>query len=72
MSSNEAGSSVQRAWRTASFCTSGECIQVAQRDGLIILRDSTRPDGITLRYADEEWRSFVRDIKAGGFDDLRC
>jgi hypothetical protein len=72
MPSNEAGSSVQPAWRTASFCTSGECIQVAQRDGLIILRDSTRPDGIRLRYADEEWRSFVRIIKAGGFDDLCC
>ena len=71
MSTNEAGRSVPPAWRTASFCTSGECVQIAQRDGLIILRDSTRPDGITLRYADEEWRSFVRNIKAGGFDHLR-
>jgi hypothetical protein len=71
MSSHEAGRSVQPAWRTASFCASGECVQVAQRDGLIILRDSTRPDGTTLRYAGDEWRSFVRNIKAGEFDDLR-
>ena len=69
MSSNEAGSSAQVAWRTASLCTSGECVQVAQRDGLIILRDSTRPDGTTIRVADEGWRSFVRSIKAGSLDD---
>lgn len=70
MSSYEARGPVQLVWRTASYCQSGECIQVAQQDGLIILRDSTRPDGITLTCASEEWRSLVRHIRAGGFDDL--
>ena len=27
----------------ASFCASGECVEVAQQDGMIILRDSTQP-----------------------------
>jgi hypothetical protein len=70
MSSNEAGRSEQPAWRTASYCASGECVQITQRDGLIILRDSTRPGGITLPYAAVKWQSFVADTKAGKFDNL--
>jgi hypothetical protein len=31
---------------------------------MIILRDSTRPAGHVLHYGAEEWRSFVRHIKA--------
>jgi len=50
---------VQPAWRMASFCASGECIEVARRDDLIVLRDSTQPHGSMLYYAAEEWRSFV-------------
>jgi Domain of unknown function (DUF397) len=71
MSSNEIDCSLHLAWRTASFCQSGECIQVAQRDGLIILRDSTRPRGTLLHYDAGIWRCFIRDVKAGEFDDLR-
>jgi hypothetical protein len=70
MSANEAERSAQPAWRTASYCASGECVQVTQRDGLIILRDSTRPDGITLPYGAVKWRSFVAAAKAGKFDNL--
>jgi Domain of unknown function (DUF397) len=68
MSSNEAGRSVQPAWRRASFCASGECIEVAQRDSLIMLRDSTQPRDGTVHCAAEQWRSFIRDIRAGEFD----
>jgi hypothetical protein len=70
MSANEIERSAQPAWRTASYCASGECVQVTQRDGLIILRDSTRPDGITLPYGAVKWRSFVAETKAGKFDKL--
>jgi hypothetical protein len=65
MSSFEAGSTTQSSWRRASLCTGGECIEVAQRDDAIILRDSTRPYGAVLSCASEEWRSFISDIKAG-------
>ena len=64
MSSNKNGRPTQPVWRTASFCASGECVEVAERDGMIILRDSTRPTGHVLNYGAEEWRSFVRHIKA--------
>lgn len=58
------------AWRKASFCASGECVEVAQQAGMILLRDSKRPRGGVLRYTAEEWESFVRGVKAGEFDDL--
>jgi Domain of unknown function (DUF397) len=60
----------QPAWRKASFCASGECVEVAQQDNMIVLRDSKEPRGSVLRYTAEEWRSFVRGVKAGEFDDL--
>ena len=61
----------QLAWRKASLCAGGECLEIAQRDGMIMLRDSTGPRGTVLHCAAGEWRSFVGDIKAGKFDGLR-
>ena len=58
------------AWRRASFCASGECVEVAQRDGMIIVRNSSEPRGEELRYTSEEWRSFILGVKAGEFDDI--
>jgi hypothetical protein len=58
------------AWRKASFCASRECVEVAQHEGMIVLRDSKEPRGRVLRYTADEWRSFVRGVKAGEFDDL--
>lgn len=70
MSSCEVGRAEQPAWRKASFCQSGECVEVAEVDGMIVLRDSKRPDGSVLHYTADEWRFFVHGIKAGEFDDL--
>jgi len=58
-------------WRKASFCGSGECVEVAELNGMVVMRDSKDPHGPTLRYTTEEWRSFVRAIKAGKFDPGR-
>jgi len=63
---------MQLAFGTTSFCASGECVEVARGDDLIILRDSTRPDGSMLHYGVGEWRSFVRSVKAREFDHLGC
>jgi hypothetical protein len=60
----------QPAWRKASFCASGECVEVARQDDMIVMRDSKQPRGGVLRYSPEEWQSFVRGIKAGEFDNL--
>ena len=57
-------------WRRASFCSAGECIEVAKRDGMIVLRDSKDPRGGVLAYSVDEFRAFARGIRAGEFDDL--
>lgn len=70
MSPFEAGRAMEPAFRTASFCASGECVEVAQGDGVVILRDSTQPLGGRLHYGARDWGSFVRDIKSGKLDRL--
>jgi hypothetical protein len=51
-------------WRKASFCASGECVEVAQRDDLIIVRNSAQPHGSMLRCTAGQWRSFISNVKA--------
>jgi hypothetical protein len=60
----------QPAWRRASFCASGECVEVTRRDGMIFVRSSSERWRPALRYTPEEFRSFANGIKAGEFDDL--
>jgi hypothetical protein len=60
----------QPAWHKSSFCASGECVEVAAHNGMIVLRDAKEPSGGMLRYTTEEWQSFVKGIKAGEFDHL--
>jgi Domain of unknown function (DUF397) len=66
----------QAVWRKASFCASSECVEVAQRNGMIILRSSNGPRGISVgprrrvQYTTQEWQTFVSGVKAGEFDDL--
>ena len=71
MPTYEAERTMVPAWRKARRCAAGECIEVAQQDGVIILRDSTQPRGTVLQCAAEEWRLLVTNIKAGSFGDRR-
>jgi hypothetical protein len=57
------------AWRKATFCQSGECAEVAEEDGEILLR-STRAPGIVIRLTAAEWRAFTNGMAAGEFSDL--
>lgn len=60
----------QTVWRKSSYCASGECVEIAELNGMIVMRDSKDPHGPTLRYTAEEWQSFIRAIKASAFDNL--
>jgi hypothetical protein len=66
----EAEWTLEPAWRIASFCAARECVEVAQRGDVILLRDSMQPRGGVLHCAAEEWRSFVGYVKAGQLDGL--
>jgi hypothetical protein len=43
-------------------------VEVAARDGLILVRDSKNPVGGVQRYSPDEWRTFILGVKSGGFD----
>jgi len=58
----------QPVWRRPSFCASGECVEIAELNGMVVMRDSKDPHGHMLHYTTEEWRAFIRSIKAGNYD----
>lgn len=70
MSSNEARLLGDPSWRRSSFCASGECAEVAQTNGMIVMRNSRGPLGQVVHYSPDEWQTFVQGVKAGEFDDL--
>jgi len=57
-------------WRRSSFCASGECVEIATRDDMVLVRDSKAPQAGILSFNADEFRSFVRGVVAGEFNDL--
>jgi len=59
-------------WRKASYCASGECIEVAfdGSDGAILVRDSKRPGGGNLAFSSAQWRSLLHGIRSGRYNHL--
>lgn len=57
------------AWRTASFCQSGECAEVAEEGAEVLLRSTRAPD-IVVRLTGAEWQALTKGITAGEFSDL--
>lgn len=57
-------------FRTASYCKSGTCVEVARPDGGgVVIRDSKdRGEGPVLVFTDEEWVAFLSGARAGEFD----
>jgi hypothetical protein len=47
-------------WRKR--CSSGACIEVAQIDGEVHVRDSIDPEGPRLRFRPAQWRAFLADV----------
>ena len=54
-------------WRRASRCQNGECVEVCQLDGLVLLRNSARPDHV-IAVTEPLWPPFITALKAGEFD----
>ena len=44
------------------------CVAVAQKDGVVAVRDSNNPSKGTLYFDQEEWAAFVGGVKKGEFD----
>jgi hypothetical protein len=56
------------AWRKSSASGIGNCVQVAQEQGLVGLRDSKHPEGAVLVVSAAAFSGFVAGLKAGEFD----
>lgn len=52
-------------WRKSRRCDSGNCIEVARNGEFVLVRDSTHPDGPTLRFHKSDWDAFIAGLRAG-------
>ena len=49
------------AWRTSSYSTNTNCVEVAMGDGARV-RDSKNPSGPELKFSRAEWAAFTGRI----------
>ena len=57
-------------FRTAVKSGGSGCVQVARRDGMILIADSKRSGGPVLSYTLQEFEAFLDGAKKGEFDDF--
>ena len=51
-------------WRKSSFSgQNGSCVETASGNGVILVRDTTNRQGLTLQVPAEAWLSLVTSIK---------
>lgn len=56
-------------WRISSYSgTNGSCVQVADVDDGILVRNSNHPDAGTLHLSKEQFAQWVQACAAGEFD----
>jgi hypothetical protein len=52
-------------WQKSTRCASGTCVEVAEADGVILVRDGKRPEQSPLAFSRAEWTEFLDGIVAG-------
>ncbi len=57
-------------WRKSSYSNGagGMCVEVADVDGGVVVRDSKNPSGPVLAFTDGEWDAFLAGARDGEFD----
>lgn len=55
-------------WRRSTRCDSGTCVEVANDEGQVQIRDGKRPEGGVIVLKPETFSEFIAGIKAGVFD----
>jgi len=60
------GPTARLDWRKGSRCGGGACLEVAKRNGEVLVRDSKNP-AVVLAFTPEEWAAFMEAVKSGEF-----
>lgn len=52
-------------WRKSSYsdANGGACVEVADRDGTILVRDTTTRSGTTLGFTAAAWQAFTAKLR---------
>jgi hypothetical protein len=60
-------------WRKSSFSggNGAACVEVAQTDDGVLVRNSNHPQAGTVAFTHRELAAWIAGCKAGEFDDLR-
>ena len=56
------------SWRKSSASGTGDCVEVALSNELVLVRDSKQPLPNILKFTFSEWRAFLTGAHAGEFD----
>jgi Domain of unknown function (DUF397) len=55
------------AWRKSTASNTGNCVQVAVVNGLVLIRDSANPNGGVLRLPPAAWSAFLTHTRSKDF-----
>jgi hypothetical protein len=58
-------------WHKASFCQTGECVEIAAYNDVVLMRNSAQPESGYVYFTPEEFDSFLGAAKSGEFDLAR-
>lgn len=51
------------AWKKSTKSLNGNCVEVALRDGRVLIRDSKNRDGGHIAVSSVDWQKFTASIK---------
>jgi hypothetical protein len=58
-----------RVWLRARGCESSNCLEIAREGDLVLLRNSTDPDGPVVTATQQEWAVFAEAVRQDEFGD---
>lgn len=57
-------------WTRSTYCTGGNCAEVADTGTAVLLRDSKAPHQPATAFSYDQWREFTAAVQRGEFDNL--